>query len=285
MAKTKTDTATKGETAAADAPTTTKAKPTAAAATKAVKALLTPTGDIISNVSSNVENLNAKKALEILPQLFDSVDTTFFTIGGVLARVHEESWWKDAGFESFKEYIEEEHGLAYRTSMYWVQIYNDLVASEIEFEAVKDIGWSKLKEISSMLTPETAEEWIKRADEMSLKQLIEYIKAIKSGGSDDGGDDGGVDTNKSDVKSVTFKLHDDEKSSVDAAVATAMESLGTEYPSVAITNICDNYLQGEGGKGASATSLKDAMQAAGYEKVLEHFEELFPNLDLDVTVN
>lgn len=265
------------------ATTASKKKPTAAAQTKAVKNLLAIGGDVFATVSESVENLTSAKANEVMPQLLSNIDNTHFAVGGIMARINEESWWKDYGFESFKEYVEEECGQSYRTTMYWVQIYNDLLKSEIAFESVEDIGWSKLKEISGMLTPENADEWLQRAREMSLKQLIEYVKAMKSGGSSS--EEGeGVNTNQSDVKTVSFKLHDDQKTSVEAAVQSCMENLGTEYPAVAITHICDAYNAGETGS-AGGGSLNEMMESAGYQKVLEEFEKLFPNVDLEVVVN
>lgn len=262
---------------------TTKAtKPSVAQTNKAAKALLAIGGDVFTTVSESVENLTAKKALEVLPQLLTNIDNTYFAIGGIMARIHEESWWKDAGFESFKEYVEEECGQSYRTTMYWVAIYNDLIKAGVPFEAVDDIGWSKLKEISGMLTPENYEEWLQRAREMSLKQLMEYVKAMKSGGSNDN-DGEGVNTGHNDVKNVTFKLHEDQQTSVNAAVQNAMEKLGTEYPAVAITHICDGYNAGE--SGGSNASLGETMAQAGFESVLAEFEKQFPNIDLDVTVH
>ncbi|MGI4990997.1 hypothetical protein ACRXCV_00065 (plasmid) [Halobacteriovorax sp. GFR7] len=266
-----------------DAPKT--KKPTAAQATKAVKALLAIGGDnVFATVSESVENLTAAKALEVLPQLLDSVDNTYFAIGGIMARVHEESWWKDAGFESFRDYVEEECGQSYRTTMYWVAIYNDLIKAGVPFEAVADIGWSKLKEISKMLKPDNYEEWLQRAREMSLKQLMEYVKAMQSGGSGGNDDGDGVNPNVTDVKPYTFKLHEDQKLSVDAAVQSCMEQIGTEYPAVAITHICDGFNAGETGTGKAA-NLGDSMAAVGFEKVLEEFEKQFPHVDLEVTVN
>lgn len=258
-------------------------KPSAAATTKAVKALLAIGGDVFTTVPESVENLTSKKALEVLPQLLANIDNSFFAVGGIMARVHEESWWKDAGFESFKDYVEEECGQSYRTTMYWVGIYNDIVTAGVPFEAVADIGWSKLKEISGMLTPENYDEWLTRAREMSLKQLIEFVKAMKSGGSSSE-ETGGVDTTVNDVKNYTFKLHEDQKCSVDAAVQSAMEAVGTEYPAVAITHICDGFNAGETGTGTAA-NLGDSMAQAGFQKVLEEFEKQFPNIDLEVTVN
>lgn len=282
----KTTTATNAKTDDQTKPATKAKKPTVAKQNSAVKALLELSGgDVVGTVSQHVENLTSAKALELLPKLFDRVDNTFFTIGGILARVHEEQWWKDAGHESFKDCVTEEYGIDYRTAMYWVQIYNDLVAAEINFEEVSHIGWSKLKEISNVINQENKDEWVKRAEEMSLRQLLEYIKAIKAGGSadDKGGD--GVDPNQSEVKSYTFKLHEDERAAVSGAVESAMEQLGTEFPSVAITHICDTYLAGDGTGATKGASLEDQMKEADYTKTLEIFEKVFPNIDLEVTVN
>mgnify|MGYP000497870997 CR=1 FL=1 len=282
--------ATKAGTKAAEENATTPAaakakKPSAAAQTKAVKTLLALGGtDVFESVASSVENLTSKKALEVLPQLLDSVDNTYFAIGGIMARIHEESWWKDAGFESFKDYVEEECGQSYRTTMYWVSIYTDLIKAGVDFEQVANIGWSKLKEISGVMTEENSDEWIQRASEMSLKQLIEYVKAMKGGSTGGSDEDGGADMGGSDVKNLTFKVHDDQKASIEAAVQAKMESMGTEYGAVALTQICDEALTGEGG-GSGSVSLGDAMAGAGFQKVLEEFEKQFPNIDLEVTVN
>ena len=90
----------------------------------------------------------------------------------------------------------------------------------------------------------------------------------------------GKGTTTAEVTTMTFKLHPDQRATIEAALAKAKAELPTEYDTVAVENICLGYLSGSSGTVQAPPSLADAMKAAGYSQVLAVFETLWPEVIL-----
>ena len=238
--------------------------------------------DLIESTVTEVENLTAESAVAEAHNLIEGAEFNYFKLGGVLAVIQENGWWSESGHENFKTFIEAEMGLPYRKAMYLIEIYQSLVEAEIPWDTVKDVGWTKLKEIAKLLTQENADEWVQRANEMTTIQLVEYIKASQQSETAEEGDE--ETTKATKVSTMTFKVHEDQKETIRTALDKAKEEAGTEYDTVALEGICIQYMEGTLGKKTKgkAPSMKDLMAKAGVEEVLEVFEECFPNVDLTV---
>lgn len=270
-----TNTATSPASKAASSKAAGKKAPAKKAAPKPELSDMTTSADIIQ-ISTSIETLEKDKALSQISDLIESVETSYFALGGVLARVQEENWWKDEGFDTFKAFLAEKYGYAYRKAMYLIQIYKDVVNAGVKPEQVAKLGWTKLKEISHLLTLDNVEEWVKKADEMTVMQLVAYVKALK----DNPGDKKAASTASSNVVSKTFKLHTDQREIIDTALQKKMADQGTDVETVALTSICEEFLSETKTDGISVELFKKL----GFEKVLECFGEAFPNIDLEVAV-
>jgi len=251
--------------------------------------------DLIVNVSHEVENYDKTKAIDTVKSLSEDIEFSYFKVGGILNRINEEVWYTENGFAKFSEFVEATFGIKRTKAMYLINIYNGLLASGVLWEDVKDVGWSKLKEIVSVLTKKNVKAWVKRANEMTVLQLNAYVKAHKQGeaGGSGADDDSGVPK----VSSMTFKMHDDQKETVIAALDKAKDESNTEHNNVALESICMDYLAGPSAptseKAAlvaesdkeetpSLDRLKGMMENFNYIQVLETFELVWP--DIDVTV-
>ena len=245
------------------------------------------TGNQILDTASMVENLTKNKALPMVENLMEDADFNWFQIGGVLAQIQEKDWWQDLGFETFKDFMEGRYGIKYRRGMHFISIYRNLTANEIPWDAVKSVGWSKLKEFADQLDPENVEEWVERANGMTVIQLQEYIKSLKAGTSKAGTEEGGeAETEVSDVTSfttMTFKLHEDQKETIQQAIDKAKEENDTDSPAVALEYIAMQYIEGTLGKGKKAT-LGSVIEGKTIEEVLEAVEKSFPEANIQVEV-
>jgi ribosomal protein L9 len=289
----KTDTATKtrGQKKAAPEASTkseTKAaaKPKALSATAKKKAIAdltsAPKAGHFQTVAGHVEKLDAKTALELIPTINEGIDTAWFALGGVIARILEENWWKDSGHANFNEFIEQEHGIDNRTARYWATTYVNLIRLEITHEQLTEakIGWSKLKEIAKVMTHDTIDEWFKRAQELSLRELISYIKALKEDG--DKSKEKDKPDGKSDLTKVKFDVHADQLQSLNSALEKAQGITESEFGAVNLTQICDAY-NADFDPDKVSVSMADQMKSAGWEATLQAFAEVFPGVDLEVT--
>lgn len=242
---------------------------------KAVKVL---TGEVlgpdaISDIVQEIENLTEKQAKQAVGLLTEATDLNEFKLGGVLSKVAQSKWYEPHA--SMREYIENETAVGYRKGMYLIGVYNDLVKSGVPYDKVKHLGWTKLKEIARVLTKENMDEWIAIAEKQNTTTLIETVKnAVKA----KAGNPALTDETSKTVTTKTFKVHDDQKATIEAAIAKAKETVGTTVDTVALEAICLDYL------GGTTKGIKDQLQKAGLEKALEMFAEAYPNVNLNAEV-
>lgn len=262
-----------------DAPAETPAaEPEAPAETKAVatkKAALKgkieqPGDDELADLVHEIENMGAKDAREMVAKLANESEMTMFKVGGVLSVIQANGWFEPHG--TFRDYIENEVGLHYRKALHWVAIYNALVEAQVPWSKVKGIGWTKLKEIAEVLTPSNVEEWVKIAATQTTLQLIETVKSHKAQGAPKALEDQSSKT----VTTKTFKVHADQKETIEAAIEKAKGVSGTTVDTVALEFICIEYL---GSKG-----IVQKLQDLGIEGALELLQKAYPDSSISAEI-
>lgn len=244
------------------------------------------TGELLTDIVNELASYSKDQAKENLNHLLQEEGLNDFKLGGLLAQFQTHSDWWD-GAESFRAFIETKMNLSYRKTMYLIRIYECLVEAEVTWDAVHMVGWTRLKELTHVLTKENAEDWIAKAKVMTTLQLQEAVKAALKEGQ--GGESEEGDTTTSTVTTLTFKVHEDQKTQIREALDKGKAELDTEYDTVALEGICTAYLGGTvemqtTGGGAEKPSMVDSMKAMGYEDVLMAFEQAFPDIDLTVAV-
>lgn len=259
--------------------------------------------DVLVDVATEVESLNQTKAFTLVDELVRESGLSEFRLGGVLAHIQDEASkeggeaWLD-GHDSFRGLVEARFNLHYRKAMYLINIYKHLVEKQIPWNAVKDVGWTKLKELAAILTQKNVETWVGRAKKMTTMQLQEAVKKAQHKGSDA--------TETPSVSTLTLKVHKDQKEVIREAMDKAKVESKTDVDTVAMTNICQAYLgnaiemdtgqetevKKPKAKGKLAAFHKERVTAMfkeisedlsgdGAETVLEAFGEVWP----DITVN
>lgn len=236
--------------------------------------LLVAAHDLIKDTVQEIDGMKEEKAFAQVPKLLDSIDQDYFKLGGVLSKVQNEGWFMNKGYETFKAYVEAECNIQYRKAMYLIQIYNGLVASGVEWDQVKHLGWTKLKELATILTVENADEWVSLAEDMTVLQLQEHIK--QSTAAEHSADSASSDTTAKQTTTMTFKLHQDQKDTVREALDKAKHEAGTEFDSVALEAMSIGYLGGE--SKVAKVSLVDLLKTKSAEEVLEAFGTVFPDV-------
>lgn len=227
--------------------------------------------DELSELVFEIENMKEKAARDAVPALTNQSEFTSFKLGGVLALIQTHGWYQP--YASFREYIENEHGMKYRKAMYWIAIYNSLVSSKVPWSKVKGLGWTKLKEIAQVLTEENQDMWIEMAQNNKAEDLIEIVKKTLKKPSLTG-DGEAEQTNVTTITTKTFKLHDGQREVVEHALKKAREASETEVDTVALELICSDYL--------ASPTMAERIKQAGAEKVLNLVAELFPELSITV---
>lgn len=248
-----------------------------------------PKDDLFVKVAKETENLTEKQAFEQVRELAADIEQNSFRLGGVLAVILDKGYVGE--YDNFKSLVQDRFGIHYRKAMYLINIYTNLVQKQIPWSVVKDLGWTKLKELAPILTQKNAESWAKRAKGLTVLQLQEAVRKALGKGGDASNKGGG------NVGTITFKVHDDQRDTIREALDKAKKETKTEVDTVALTNICTAYNGGavevelsEKAKGKEPTkkekqaTLKALFTDLGYRPVLKVFEEVFPNIDLTVEV-
>lgn len=232
--------------------------------------------NVIADVAQEVEKLGKAQALKLATTLSEDIELNYFRLGGVLRVINDNSWFE--GFESFDVFVYEKFGFQARKARYLIQIYSDLVTNQIPWEKVSGLGWTKLKDLAPVLTQDNVDEWVAKAEKLTVLELQNLLKGanLPSDASNKTTDD---------TQILKFKVKNDQLETVQAALNKAKAEVGTEFDNVALENICAGYLGGvievSGGK---QQTLAEQMTAIGWEAALQAYSELFPQIDLAVTV-
>ena len=130
------------------------------------------------------------------------------------------------------------------------------------------------------MTLENLDDWIARAEPpTTVMQLDAMIKAKPDGSG------GGELKTTDEMETVKFKLHKDQAECVRQALAKVKGEVGTEYDSVALENMALLILSGNAGTASPAGGdLKATMAGSGWEAVLMAFDEMWPEINLQVTL-
>lgn len=232
------------------------------------------TGNLIMDIAKEVESLSKTKALNMADALAEDIEVNYFKLGGVLKLISDNSWFE--GADSFDLFVLNHYGFAGRKARYLMSIYDHLVTKQIPWDKVSHLGWTKLKDLAPVLTPDNVDEWVAKAEKVTVMELQALLKAGTPEGS---GDETAKTT--SDVVKITFKLKSDQAKVVQQALAKAKGELHTEYDTVAIENICAGYVGGTSPV-AKPFDLDAVIEATGFEPLLNRVCQLFPQWDIDV---
>lgn len=233
------------------------------------------TGDLFIDIAAQVEALTKIKALNLAAALAEDIESNYFKLGGVLQVIYQNAWFE--GYESFASFVFERFGFQERKAKYLMEIYTNLVTKQIPWEKVAHLGWTKLKDLARHLTVENVDEWAAKAEKLTVAELQMVLK----GNTEDGKES--TTNATSDTVKLKFTLKADQAETVSAALNKAKAEVATEFDSVALEMICTGYLGGSVSVGGG--NLAAQMKDAGWEAVLSHFEQLFPNINLTASVS
>ena len=228
--------------------------------------------DVLQTTAHDIENIkDAKTAEAMVREFMEDTEFTYFKLGGVLCVIDTKEWFGAQG--NFRDYVEVTLGIGYRKARYLMSIYTALLDADIPWDKIKDLGWTKTMVLIEILTQENVDEWIAKAKTMTVLQLQEEVKAAKKALAGTSGEP----EEASSVSTKTFKLHKDQRETLDAALDKAKGASGTEHDPVALEYICLEYIAPSKKKSPAKSGDKaDAMEAS----ILAHWatEEGHPNM-------
>ncbi|WP_395714398.1 hypothetical protein [Reyranella sp.] len=233
--------------------------------------------DALDRTAREIEALTAERAHTLVSELADASDYNAFRLGGILAKILAEKWYASAGYVDFASYVERRHGFKRRKAYYLVQIYSAVAELGLGWDALKPIGWTKLKELAPVLKDGNAAEWLERAAApgMTVAKLRELVLACRE--EPPTPFEEGVAERT--ITPRTFALDDEQLRLLSQALAKAKADAGTHLESVALAHMARSYL------GPSGKVVERHLTAIGLVGALSLLERSFPDADLKVEAN
>jgi hypothetical protein len=233
-------------------------------------------GNLIMDIAHEIETMPKDKALTEASKLAENVEVTYFRLGGVLQLILENSWFE--GFASFDEFVFERFGFQGRKARYLISIYSNLVTKNIPWSKVSHLGWTKLKTIAPKLTLENLDEWVAKAEKLTVLELEALLKEPEAAPD--------KTANASDgITKLVFKFKPDQYDVASQAIAKAKGELKTEYDSVAAEGIFSAYLgnlvQIQTAP-AAAGDLNEVVRTHGIQAVCDAIDKEFPGYNITI---
>lgn len=191
--------------------------------------------------------MKAKQKQEVRPvdyrsiakELVRTINESWFDFSIIAYKIDKDGLWSEWGYNTIKEYAEQELGIEYRTFRYRVVMGEAIQRFGITKEQVAELGWSKFKELSTLflakqdVDPEDIAETIEDAKALSFREIKDFVRTTRSTY------EGEPVTTKVTMK---FTLVDESATVVTEALNRAIQLIGIESQNSALEYICADWL-------------------------------------------
>jgi hypothetical protein len=103
------------------------------------------------------------------------LDTCYYELGGLLREVFHRQYYLELGFDHFEDYLRETLEFSRRKAFYLMSIWEKASELNISPKKLRRIGWTKMKEIVRVATPEDLTVWLARAEQLTTQELQALI--------------------------------------------------------------------------------------------------------------
>jgi len=178
----------------------------------------------------------------------NQIQVGYLDYAKLLTEAYHNSYHEKWGFNTFEEYCSKELDTEYRKARYFIDIWDKVKALDLPKEKVNALGWTKMKEVASVITEKNAKEWLEKAQKMTSRELAEAAKIVRK-----------KDTTDMDVPSITtltLRMTEAEANVILEAIDEAKNLCDSTNAVIAMEMICQDWLTAKGVT-PQRTSLKD----------------------------
>jgi hypothetical protein len=243
--------------------------------------------DPISKFASEIQKVNSRTEVDnIVKGLADANGFDLFRLGGAVVRAQELFATKKLefeGYKSFRQYIEDAHGIRYGKAMHAARIYRKMLDLNLPWSAFESIGWPKVRLLLDVVTKDNIKQWVASAKVMNFLSLEALVEAEKLKGNAE------TEQGPKTITIKTFKLHADQKQLVEDGLQKASKETGSDVDSVNLEAVFQSYL----GAGLMFSDVEHATAFAAkhaddprvfVEEQLARLQQLFPQLNIAVEI-
>lgn len=220
-------------------------------------------------------------------ELKDQIGSDYTELCEHLYRVQAEGLYEMWGYGTFRQYAASELEFRPTKALYLAQIWKKLNVGQSPdvFEKVMQLGWSKAKELSRVVTAENVDEWVEKAKILSVDSLVKEVQTVvKRAIPNDAAEALANEQNvvgtplEEEIKQVTmhFKYQDYLTLMQVIELVRQREILPPDVPVAAVVSlVCAEFL---------ATNASDEVGAESIVSFLKKFETACPAIGV-VVVN
>lgn len=177
--------------------------------------------------------------------LRDRSESDAWELGVVLEEAYTNDLYRSWGFDSWKEYVEQELDIHIRKAQYLVKIQKWFTRMTPAIQKwVRELGWTKARMLMPVVDQSNAAEWRNRVAGKTVEQIKKMVSADRDGSSEPGSDtgDGGDGEIQEKARRRSFSLFPDQDEIVTKAIEKASEVADSDKEGHLVTLICVDYL-------------------------------------------
>tara|TARA_Y100000310_G_scaffold171648_1_gene171844 strand:+ start:2113 stop:2892 length:780 start_codon:yes stop_codon:yes gene_type:complete len=194
----------------------------------------------------------------------DQTESAYWRLAGALFTVWNESAYEEWGHATFNDYIDQELDMQRRKAQYLVSIAGWFGEQPESVQGwVKQLGWTKARELVGLVDENNSGEWQEKAENSSLRELTKAVKEAKSQSTDSEAEGEVADR----PKRKNFALFEEQMGNVNTALAKCMTLANSDKEGHALDLICTEYLSQNSGFNTLNDYLERVQGAIGLKLV------------------
>jgi hypothetical protein len=157
---------------------------------------------------------------------------------GLYEAYHREYYKEKWGYATWEDYCNKELTTHYRKAMNLVEIWDKVKSLNLPHDKVVQLGWTKMKDIASVITEKNAKQWLAKAEKMTSRELTEAVRTVRK-----------KDTSGTEVPTITtmtFRMSEAEASVITDAIEVAKRLCGSDNAVVALEMVCQDWMEAKG---------------------------------------
>jgi len=181
--------------------------------------------------SNKKTSIQFKDVKDTIKGLVQSIDNNWYDLAKELHEVYDTNMFTYWGYNTFRDYVEDDLKLEYRTAAYRVKIGWAIKEYGIRRNTVLDLGWTKFKEIIPYFSEDDTknQKLIEMAKELTVKELQVALKKNKA-------------SKKQDTIKMSFSFNQEQADILDEAFKLGEAMLKTTDKSRILEAIISDWL-------------------------------------------
>lgn len=186
-------------------------------------------------LESGLNTVPDEELRQKIKDLKHTIDRGYFELAGLLMRAYSTGVFRNWGFATWKEYIEEDLEMSLRKAQYLMSIwqwFEKTVDDPAVKEKVEHLGWGKLKSLAGIVDESNVDDWVDRAEHMTSLELAESARRAKAG-----------DPNQDvQITTISFGLYREQHENVERALAMAQDMANSDKRGHLLDLICTSFI-------------------------------------------